>query len=110
MLMNILQKKKEFHRDLPFVTRDQFTFWYDGDADFKKYFRGDFKKVEDFSKYYTNPELFLQNIHWDPFFQSAEMSLQEILTKSIKAQWDDTSLVIINAHPLEMVVMGQILQ
>jgi uncharacterized membrane protein YgcG len=90
--------------------KDQFSVDYTWDAEFKKYFRGNFQKVEEFSKYYASPELFLQNIHWEAIFKSAEHSLEDILTKAIKEQWEDSSLVIVNAHPMEMVVMGEILR
>lgn len=66
--------------------KDQFSVDYTGDADFKKYFRGNFQKVEEFSKYYASPELFLQNIHWDVIFQNAEIALEDLLAKTIKEQ------------------------
>ncbi len=67
-------------------TKDQFSVDYTGDMEFKTYFRGDFKKVELFSKYYFNPELFLQNIHWESIFANAEKALEVILNTSIKEQ------------------------
>ena len=67
-------------------TKDQFSVNYTGDTEFKTYFRGDFQKVESFSKYYSTPELFLQNIHWKPIFNSAELAIEDILTKAIEQQ------------------------
>lgn len=90
--------------------KEQFSVDYTWDMEFKKYFRGNFQKVEELSKYYASPELFLQNIHWEAIFQNAELSLEDILTKAIKEQWEESSLVIVNAHPMEMVVMGEILR
>lgn len=66
--------------------KDQFAVEYSGDAEFKKYFRGDFRKVEEFSKFYEHPELFLQNIHWGEIFQNVEKYLEDIITKTVKEQ------------------------
>lgn len=67
-------------------SKDQFSVDYTGDVEFKSYFRGNFQKIEELSKYYKSPELFLQNIHWEGIFNSAELSIKDILTKAIKEQ------------------------
>ncbi len=90
--------------------KDQFELDYNGDPDFKKYFRGNFQKIEEFSKYYEKPELFLQNIYWEAILKNVEKSLIDILSKVTKEQGNDNSLIIINAHPIEMVAMWEILR
>lgn len=81
-----LTKKANISPNLAICSKDQFSLDYTGDVEFKKYFRGNFQKVEEFSRYYIKPELFLQNIHWETIFQNVQNSLPNILSKVIADQ------------------------
>lgn len=61
------------------------------------------QEIELFSKYYPDMDIFLQNIYWDPIFNSAQVIIEQVLKKIDT----ENNLIIIHASPLEMVVIGE---
>lgn len=90
-------------------TPKDYTFVYDGDTDFKPFFRIDSDKTKSIVKVYQDTDLLLQNIYWDDIYESIEKTVLEILEKIAKTG-SEKKLSIINITPIEWAIIWMILR
>jgi len=82
-----------------------FSYLYNWDDDFRKYFRIDIKRVEQLADFYDDITLFLKNLKLNDIFDSVENTLIEITTKIKQNLSKNNSLIIINISPLEGAIL-----
>ena len=107
-----LEKNKAYDPsfDSKIADKKDFGITYNWDKDFKNYFRWNFNKIIEISKYYSELDLFLKNIYWEKVYSNLETTIKSIITKTNDSVESWNSLFVINLSPLEMVITWKIFE
>lgn len=81
------------------------TFHYNGDADWKPFIGLYPKHIENFSRYFPNMDIWLKNIFWDDIFENSQKIIETITQKV-----DTEGIIFVAATPLELAVIGETLK
>lgn len=90
--------------------KEDFSYSYNWDEDFKKFFKIDSQRINEIAKYYSEVDLFLQNIKFDDIFTSLEKTIVEIwekIAKNIIVNETWNALLFINISPIEWAILGE---
>jgi len=94
--------------DIRIAKKEQFSFHYQWDEDFKKFFRIDKEKITHITNIYKDIDLILKNIYFEKLFINVTPVVTQILEK---LAWNkEKKLSIINISPLEWAIVWRILQ
>lgn len=88
--------------------REQFSFNYQWDKDFKQFFRIDKDKITHIINTYQDIDFLLKNIYFEKIFSNITIAIIQIFEK---IAWNkEQKLSIINISPLEWAIIWSILQ
>lgn len=88
--------------------KENFSFHYQWDTDFKKFFRLDKEKITHIANTYNDLDLLLKNIYFEKIFANILPIARQIL--ETLASNTESKLSIINIAPLEWAILWRILQ